>query len=98
MTGLNRRHARGHRRCPFPANRSGPRKAWTSLKTKWAAPSIFIPTSVAVAFDIGKPCRRGRKRRPPGPQYNVLYRNVNMVRSFVDAAEAKKIMASVDML
>ncbi len=27
------------------------------------------------------------------PQYNVLYRNVNMVRSFVDAAEAKKIIA-----
>jgi D-ornithine 4,5-aminomutase subunit beta len=27
------------------------------------------------------------------PQYNVLYRNVNMVRSFVDAAEAKKVMA-----
>ncbi len=27
------------------------------------------------------------------PQYNVLYRNVNMVRSFVDAAEAKRIMA-----
>lgn len=27
------------------------------------------------------------------PQYNVLYRNVNMVRSFVDAAVAKKIMA-----
>jgi len=27
------------------------------------------------------------------PQYNVLYRNVNMYRSFVDAAEAKKIMA-----
>ncbi len=26
------------------------------------------------------------------PQYNVLYRNVNMYRSFVDAAEAKKIM------
>ncbi len=26
------------------------------------------------------------------PQYNVLYRNVNMVRSFVDAAEAKKAM------
>ncbi|NLY32170.1 MAG: LuxR family transcriptional regulator [Firmicutes bacterium] len=32
------------------------------------------------------------------PQYNVLYRNVNMVRSFVDAAEAKKLMASVNML
>lgn len=32
------------------------------------------------------------------PQYNVLYRNVNMVRSFVDAAVAKKLMASVDML
>lgn len=27
------------------------------------------------------------------PQYNVLYRNVNMYRSFVDAAEAKRIMA-----
>lgn len=26
------------------------------------------------------------------PQYNVLYRNINMVRSFVDAAEAKHIM------
>jgi D-ornithine 4,5-aminomutase subunit beta len=26
------------------------------------------------------------------PQYNVLYRNVNMLRSFVDAAEAKKVM------
>ena len=32
------------------------------------------------------------------PQYNVLYRNVNMFRSFVDAAVAKKVMASVDML
>lgn len=28
------------------------------------------------------------------PQYNVLYRNVNMYRSFVDAAEAKKVMNS----
>jgi len=32
------------------------------------------------------------------PQYNVLYRNVNMVRSFVDAAAAKKIMAHAGML
>lgn len=32
------------------------------------------------------------------PQYNVLYRGINPVRSFVDAAEAKKIMSSVDML
>jgi D-ornithine 4,5-aminomutase subunit beta len=31
------------------------------------------------------------------PQYNVLYRNINMVRSFVDAAESKKIMASADI-
>ena len=29
------------------------------------------------------------------PQYNVLYRNINMYRSFVDAAVAKRIMASV---
>lgn len=26
------------------------------------------------------------------PQYNVLYRNINMIRSFVDAAEAKHIL------
>lgn len=32
------------------------------------------------------------------PQYNVLYRNINMVRSFVDAAVAKHIMASADIL
>lgn len=28
------------------------------------------------------------------PQYNVLYRNINMYRSFVDAAEAKLVMTS----
>ncbi|HHU23904.1 MAG TPA: LuxR family transcriptional regulator [Acholeplasmataceae bacterium] len=32
------------------------------------------------------------------PQYNVLYRNINMIRSFVDAAEAKKVMAFGGML
>ncbi len=32
------------------------------------------------------------------PQYNVLYRNINMYRSFVDAAVAKRIMASTGML
>jgi D-ornithine 4,5-aminomutase subunit beta len=32
------------------------------------------------------------------PQYNVLYRNINMYRSFVDAAEAKHVMASTGML
>lgn len=32
------------------------------------------------------------------PQYNVLYRNVNMVRSFVDAAVAKHLMAFADMV
>jgi D-ornithine 4,5-aminomutase subunit beta len=31
------------------------------------------------------------------PQYNVLYRNVNMIRSFVDAAESKTMMAWADM-
>lgn len=31
------------------------------------------------------------------PQYNVLYRNINMIRSFVDAAEAKSVMAYADM-
>jgi D-ornithine 4,5-aminomutase subunit beta len=32
------------------------------------------------------------------PQYNVLYRNINMHRSFVDAAEAKTIMAAAGLL
>ena len=32
------------------------------------------------------------------PQYNVLYRNVNMIRSFVDAAVAKKIMSWAEIL
>ncbi len=32
------------------------------------------------------------------PQYNVLYRNINMYRSFVDAAVAKHIMAAADIL
>lgn len=32
------------------------------------------------------------------PQYNILYRNVNMQRSFVDAAVAKRIMAWAEML
>jgi D-ornithine 4,5-aminomutase subunit beta len=32
------------------------------------------------------------------PQYNVLYRNINMVRSFVDAAAAKKVMSWADMV
>ena len=27
------------------------------------------------------------------PQYNILYRNINMLRSFVDACESKKIIA-----
>ena len=32
------------------------------------------------------------------PQYNVLYRNINMHRSFVDAAEAKRVMADAGIL
>ena len=32
------------------------------------------------------------------PQYNVLYRDVNMVRSFIDACESKKVMAWAEML
>jgi D-ornithine 4,5-aminomutase subunit beta len=31
------------------------------------------------------------------PQYNVLYRNINSLRSFVDAAESKKVMAYAGM-
>ena len=32
------------------------------------------------------------------PQYNVLYRNINMYRSFVDAAEAKRVMVGAGIL
>lgn len=32
------------------------------------------------------------------PQYNVLYRDINLHRSFVDAAEAKRILADADIL
>ncbi|PKQ38251.1 MAG: LuxR family transcriptional regulator [Actinobacteria bacterium HGW-Actinobacteria-1] len=32
------------------------------------------------------------------PQYNVLYRNINMYRSFVDAAVAKHVMAGAGIL
>ena len=32
------------------------------------------------------------------PQYNVLYRDINCVRSFVDACESKKIMAWTEIL
>ena len=32
------------------------------------------------------------------PQYNVLYRDINMHRSFVDAAESKRIIADADLL
>lgn len=32
------------------------------------------------------------------PQYNILYRDINMHRSFVDAAEAKKILADGGIL
>ena len=31
------------------------------------------------------------------PQYNVLYRNINAIRSYVDAAESKQIMAYAGM-
>ncbi|MCL6450184.1 MAG: cobalamin-dependent protein [Acetobacteraceae bacterium] len=32
------------------------------------------------------------------PQYNILYRNINPLRSFVDAAEAKAVMARAGLL
>jgi D-ornithine 4,5-aminomutase subunit beta len=32
------------------------------------------------------------------PQYNVLYRDINMHRSFVDAAEAKRVLAGASIL
>jgi D-ornithine 4,5-aminomutase subunit beta len=32
------------------------------------------------------------------PQYNLLYRNINLHRSFVDAAEAKQVLADAGML
>jgi D-ornithine 4,5-aminomutase subunit beta len=47
---------------------------------------------IAVMF-----CEEGVNGAHQDPQYNVLYRNINMVRSFVDAAESKKVMAYANM-
>ena len=41
--------------------------------------------------------RGGRQRLPLDPQYNVIYRNINMVRSFVDACESKTLIAWAGM-
>lgn len=38
-------------------------------------------------------CEEGVNGAHQDPQYNVLYRGINMHRSFVDAAEAKKILS-----
>lgn len=43
---------------------------------------------IAVMF-----CEEGVAGAHQDPQYNVIYRNINMIRSFVDACESKRIMA-----
>jgi D-ornithine 4,5-aminomutase subunit beta len=43
-------------------------------------------------------CEEGVNGAHQDPQYNVLYRNINMHRSFVDAAEAKKILGEGGIL
>ncbi len=48
---------------------------------------------IAVMF-----CEEGVAGAHQDPQYNVIYRNINMVRSFVDACESKCIMAHAGML
>ena len=44
---------------------------------------------IAVMF-----CEEGVAGAHQDPQYNVIYRNINMIRSFVDACESKRIMAA----
>ncbi len=43
-------------------------------------------------------CEEGVNGAHQDPQYNVLYRGINMHRSFVDAAEAKKLLADGGIL
>ncbi len=48
---------------------------------------------IAVMF-----CEEGISGAHQDPQYNVVYRNINMIRSFVDACESKKIIAHSGIL
>jgi D-ornithine 4,5-aminomutase subunit beta len=43
-------------------------------------------------------CEEGVNGCHQDPQYNLLYRNINLHRSFVDAAEAKRVLADGGLL
>ena len=91
-------HPGGHRRRPRSrASRSAPRaRPCDLIEAEVGRPLNFhsyvsgvAGPEIAVLF-----AEEGVNGAHQDPQYNVLYRNVNMYRSFVDAGEAKRVMAS----
>jgi D-ornithine 4,5-aminomutase subunit beta len=77
-----------------------PRKALDAIEDEVGRPINFhsyvsgvAGPEIAVLF-----AEEGVNGAHQDPQYNVLYRNINMHRSFVDAAEAKTMMAHAGML
>ncbi len=84
---ISRKQVRAHRKaCDFIEEEVGRPINYHSYVSGVAGPDI------AVMF-----AEEGVNGAHQDPQYNVLYRNINMIRSFVDAAESKKIMAWADM-
>lgn len=80
---VSRKQVRAHRKaCDFIEEEVGRPINYHSYVSGVAGPDI------AVMF-----AEEGVNGAHQDPQYNVLYRNINMVRSFVDAAESKAVMA-----
>jgi len=84
---VSRKQVRAHRKaCDFIEEEVGRPINYHSYVSGVAGPDI------AVMF-----AEEGVNGAHQDPQYNVLYRNINMVRSFVDAAESKRVMAWAEM-
>lgn len=84
---ITRKQVRAQRKaCDFIEDEIGREINYHSYVSGVAGPDI------AVMF-----AEEGVNGAHQDPQYNVLYRNVNMIRSFIDAAESKKIMAWAGM-
>jgi len=85
---ISRKQVRAHRKaCDLIEEEVGRKINYHSYVSGVAGPDI------AVMF-----AEEGVNGAHQDPQYNILYRNINMVRSFVDAAESKKIMTWADMV
>lgn len=84
---VTRKQIRAHRKaCDFIEEEVGRPINYHSYISGVAGPEV------AVMF-----VEEGVNGAHQDPQYNVLYRNVNMFRSFVDAGESKKLIAWADI-